>query len=87
MPHREPNYISCCELVEPQPEDFLACNKFVKLRNVCGIDIRKAAKMFSVDLGQYLQLERGELAFRDWRRCMEVMCILSNKSFDLIDRV
>ena len=87
MPHREPNYISCCELVEPLPADFEASNKFVKLRAACGIDIRKTAKMFSIDLGQYLQLERGELAFRDWRRCMEVMCILSNKPFDLIDRV
>jgi hypothetical protein len=85
MPHREPNYTSCCELI--MESDPVASAKFANLRNACGLDYHRAARMFSVELGQYLQIERGEICFRDWRRCMEIMCILSNQPFDLIDRV
>lgn len=84
MPHREPNYTSCCKLVKGNPE---ASTKFMKLRMYCGLDIARAARMFSLELGEYLQIERGEVGFKDFRRCMEIMCVLSNKPFELIDQV
>jgi len=85
MPNKESDYTSCNELV--LLGNPLASAKFARLRQVCGLDHHRAAKMFSLDIGEYLQIERGEIGFKNWQRCMEVMCILSNQPLDLINRI
>lgn len=80
----KPNYTTCCDIVKRT--DRVASSKLMRLRAACGLNIIDASKMFSLDLGNYAEVEKGASGFKDWRGVMEMMCILSGKSLDLIDR-